>query len=623
MSDYSLWKHRLEAAAEKAGTPLSMECELTVSCNFRCPMCYAREDFPKGDLTTGEWIGIFDAAAEAGVLFAVLTGGEPLMRPDFWKIYEHLISKGIRVTLFTNGYFLDEAAVERLKKNPPQYVAISLYGHSPETVEKNTGRKDGFLRTDAALDRLAAARIPHLVRTVASRGMYEILPELLAYVKSKGLRLGYQPYLAPSLQDRLQPFKERLTPRELAYFEAQIHSAFPEPSADKNQEAVEDDPVFCQALKSACFVSHDGFLRPCPLADEPSVDLRKTPFLPAYRQAASQWKELLRKSPCSSCELKSRCLGCRPRRALEGCGDSCGEYLRGCAEERSVPVWDVAGIKLAYQPLYPEYYGDRLRPFSAPDARSFSRRFTVRVGDPGPLPDRTPDFVHLSKVSYKEGNQETLYLFEGKDRERLMQKVVFDEEYRDVDIVMSPAFGDRLPEIEYLATGMFFFEMAVREGFFPFHASAIVHQGEAILFSAPSGIGKSTHADLWLKHLPEARYLNDDKPLLSFKDGKLCASGTPWCGKTENTANLTVPVKAIVFLSRGEKPRIKLLSEAVRMALLMKNGFRSRKEETVETVLGIWDRILKSGVEMVGYETDISEEAFQKIYHYLYGGMSE
>lgn len=623
MTDYSRWKRRLEAAAETAGTALSVECELTVSCNFRCPMCYAREDFPQGDLSTAEWIGIFDAAVASGVLFAVLTGGEPLSRPDFWTLYEHLFSQGVRITLFTNGYFLDRSAVERLKKHPPELVAISLYGHSPETVLRNAGTPDGFLRTDSAIDLLLAAGVPLAVRTVATRGIAEILPGILEYVRSKGLFLGYQPYLAPSLQDRLHPFRERLLPRELADFESSVRSAFPGVYGGRNEERDGDYPILCQALRSACFVSHDGFLRPCPLAEEPSMDLRRLPFPDAYRKAAAQWKELLKSSPCASCLMKSGCLGCRPRRALEGNPETCAAYLRECAKTRKTPVWDIAGIRLAYRPIFPEYYGARLAPFAAPDFLVPSRRFTVRVGDPGPLPDRTPDFVHLSRVSFREENRETLYFYEGKDREKLMQKATFDEDYREVDLVLSPEYGDRLPEIEYLATGLFFFEMAIREGFFPFHASAVVHHGEAILFSAPSGVGKSTHADLWLSHLPDAAYLNDDKPLLSFRDGRLMASGTPWCGKTERTAALTVPVKAIVFLFRGEKPRIRILSESVRMALLMKNGFRSRKRETAETVLSVWDRILNSGVEMVGYETDVSEDAFQKIYHHLYGGMPE
>jgi hypothetical protein len=165
--------------------------------------------------------------------------------------------------------------------------------------------------------------------------------------------------------------------------------------------------------------------------------------------------------------------------------------------------------------------------------------------------------------------------------------------------------------------------MAIRQGYFALHASAIIYQDEALLFSAPSGVGKSTHAELWQMHLPKIEYLNDDKPLLSIEDGILYALGTPWCGKTERTAALKIPVKAIVFLSRGVRPRVRPLAETIKLALFLKNGYRSREKETADRILNLIDQILSANIPIIGYETDISENAFQVIYQYLYGGGNE
>lgn len=284
-------------------------------------------------------------------------------------------------------------------------------------------------------------------------------------------------------------------------------------------------------------------------------------------------------------------------------------------------IYDIAGIRLAFSPLFTEFFAARLPMFASKDQVTVpGRTFRTTVGAIGPLPSEKPFFSHQSKVMFRKENRYTLYLYESVDRGRLMQKISYDADYREVDILLSPEYGERLPEIEYLSTGLFFFEMAIRENRFPFHASAIQVGTEAILFSAPSGIGKSTHAELWKQNLPDVGFLNDDKPLLSFENGILQASGTPWSGKTERTLPLTLPVKAIVFLSRGMRPRVRLLGESLKLALLMKNGFRSRETETADRILAFLDRVLASPIPIVAYETDISQAAFTVIHDYLYGG---
>lgn len=83
------------------------------------------------------------------------------------------------------------------------------------------------------------------------------------------------------------------------------------------------------------------------------------------------------------------------------------------------------------------------------------------------------------------------------------------------------------------------------------HASVVVHDGRACLFMGKSGTGKSTHASLWLKHIPGSRLLNDDNPVIRLEEGRPVAYGTPWSGKTPCYINRKAPVQGMVRLRQA------------------------------------------------------------------------
>ena len=105
------------------------------------------------------------------------------------------------------------------------------------------------------------------------------------------------------------------------------------------------------------------------------------------------------------------------------------------------------------------------------------------------------------------------------------------------------------------------------------HASCVVVDGYAYLFSGPCGMGKSTHTQKYLKAFPDAVIINDDKPALRRIDGKWYAYGTPWCGKDGINENASAPIAGICFLHRGDR-QLKRLSplEAVGYILKQTNG---------------------------------------------------
>lgn len=93
------------------------------------------------------------------------------------------------------------------------------------------------------------------------------------------------------------------------------------------------------------------------------------------------------------------------------------------------------------------------------------------------------------------------------------------------------------------------------------HSSVIVYKGKAVLFLGESGTGKSTHTQLWLKHIPVCKLLNDDSPMLRIVDGEPMCFGSPWSGKTPCFVNESYPVAAIVRLQQSPVNQITRLSK--------------------------------------------------------------
>ena len=125
--------------------PVSPYFELTPRCTLDCKMCYIHltpeQMGDRKELSTEQWMRITDEAVEAGMLYVVLTGGECMLHPGFWEIYDHLLDKGVVVTVNTNAYTLTDADIERFRCRPPAGFRVTLYGASEEGYERCTGRR--------------------------------------------------------------------------------------------------------------------------------------------------------------------------------------------------------------------------------------------------------------------------------------------------------------------------------------------------------------------------------------------------------------------------------------------------------------------------------------------------
>lgn len=109
---------------------------------------------------------------------------------------------------------------------------------------------------------------------------------------------------------------------------------------------------------------------------------------------------------------------------------------------------------------------------------------------------------------------------------------------------------------------------------FLMHGSAVAVDDRGWLFTAPSGVGKTTHTKLWLEHIPGSFVVNGDKPLIRYRDGGFEVCGTPWAGKEGWNRNTSVPLSGIVFLSRAAENSIERVPAAAVLPQLISQTYR-------------------------------------------------
>ena len=150
-----------------------------------------------------------------------------------------------------------------------------------------------------------------------------------------------------------------------------------------------------------------------------------------------------------------------------------------------------------------------------------------------------------------------------------------------------------LDDCEYILTGDCFYKRLTFFDGMMLHSSCVVVDGKAYLFSAPSGVGKSTHTQLWLKLLGDRAYiLNDDKPALRIIDGELMAYGTPWSGATDCAVNHGVPVGGIAVLKRAEENSIRLMSPPEALFPVMDQSMRFSSHKDIDRFYAILGQVM-------------------------------
>jgi len=337
--EYGAWSKALRKKAAAQRIPLSGTIELTFRCNLRCVHCYLDgQHTPAPDqqeLTTEEVKGIIDQIVDAGCLWLLLTGGDPLVRPDWKEIYLYAKRKGLILTLFTNGTLLTPDDADFLAKWRPYVVEISLYGASAETYERITGIPGSYEKCIRGIDLLVERGVPLRLKTMLMTLNQHELVAMRELAEGFELKFNFDPILRPSADGDLFPYQYRLdvddivllerihSPEKLEHWSSQIHE-------QRHNTSRRTDLYQCDAGRTSFSIDPYGDLGLCTLSRERSYNLREGSF----RRGWDSFIGPLRATPCPDaldcvdCELRMICQQCPALSKLEyGSFETSSAYL--------------------------------------------------------------------------------------------------------------------------------------------------------------------------------------------------------------------------------------------------------------------------------------------------------
>lgn len=317
---YAEFDERLNNEAVAERIPLGGSFELTFRCNLRCAHCYCNlpindQDAIEKELTTEEVFNILDQIAEAGCLWLLITGGDPLVRQDFLEIYTYAKKKGFIITLFTNGTLITPEIADYLKEWPPNKVEITLYGVTSKTYERVTGIPGSFKHCKRGIDLLLERRLPLGLKTMAMTLNKDELWRIKEYAEGLGLKFRFDPILNPRLDGSKTPCKLRLSPEEVVKLELADEKSVKEwrEFCEKFIGPSESDNLFiCGAGISTFHIDPYGKMSACEMIRFQNYDLRSGSFEEGWRKSIPEFLALKPEGdyPCGKCELISLCDQC-------------------------------------------------------------------------------------------------------------------------------------------------------------------------------------------------------------------------------------------------------------------------------------------------------------------------
>ncbi len=306
------------------GIPLSVQLDLTYRCNERCVHCYL-DHHDHGEMTTAEIKNVLDQMAEAGVFYLTISGGEIMMRRDFFAILEHARARTFSIKLKTNGILIDEKGADRIKSLGVESIQVSIYSHRPEVHDAITKLPGSLAQSIEAIRRLRARGLRVIVANVLMTRNAQDYPGVQELARELGAQFLMDPTVTPMMDgDRsiLDLNVDERTLREVFQNGALVGNVeeFCAPPQGPDDDALNSLP--CSAGHTACYVSPYGDVYPCVQFPLPCGNVRRTKFADIWRHSP-QLNEVrsitLRDMPsCSKCVHGVTCTRCPGLAFMEG-----------------------------------------------------------------------------------------------------------------------------------------------------------------------------------------------------------------------------------------------------------------------------------------------------------------
>ena len=321
----------LHRKGRQLGLPISGNFELTSRCNFNCPMCYVHskendKNCIKSELTAQQWLKIAKDAKDRGMVFALLTGGEPLIRKDFFDIYYGMQEMGIVISINTNGSLLKGEILEKFLENPPFRFNISLYGGSNDTYRDMCGI-GAYDDVKESIRALRNAGVEVSLNLSITPYNHHDLERIYNDAKELNVNVRASSYMYPSIRVNGDQYGcgNRFSPKEAAEaivkwdklrFSEEEFKARAEHLANFMQESSDGCPVEveegvkCRAGSSSFWMTWDGRMLPCGIMTEPIAYPLETGFNEAWDSILKQTADIRTPAKCSACQYKNVCGVC-------------------------------------------------------------------------------------------------------------------------------------------------------------------------------------------------------------------------------------------------------------------------------------------------------------------------
>ena len=342
---------RLDALGRRAierRVPLTGSLAMTHRCHLRCVHCYLgpeRYAPPEGgELDTAFWTGVVGQIADAGCLNLLITGGEPLLRPDFAEVYGHAVRRGILVSVFTNGTLVDQRVLDLFDALPPQLVEITLYGASAEVYEGVTASPGSFARCLRGVDALLERGVPVGLKAMILSGNRHEIGRMREMARERGVDFRLDPAVFPCGSGDPEPLAYRIPADEAIAVEMEDEALLARTAeyyARMRGLPGEARLFTCLAGVTGFHIDPSGTLLPCLMVATHGYDLRRGSFREGWDSVLARFREqgIPPGYECHTCDLRFLCGSCPAQSGLEtGSPHRRAEYMCRLGEARLAAI---------------------------------------------------------------------------------------------------------------------------------------------------------------------------------------------------------------------------------------------------------------------------------------------
>ncbi len=586
-------------ASQLPRIPLEGAIDLTYRCNNDCRHCWLRlpEGSPGGreELTLEEIRAIAGEARGLGCREWTISGGEPLLRPDFGEVFEALTERGTRAALITNGTLITPARARQLRG--AGRILVSLYGAGPAVHDGITRRPGSFEALERGLAYLREAGAGFVLQIVPMKSNVHQFEDMVRLAESWGprWRLGASWLLLSAGRNAAKNreiMAERLSPADVVRLDNP--AVRPESEAEPGERGVEaGGGLFdrCLSVRRDFHVDPWGGMSFCAFAKHPSLrcDLRSTPFAEAWDKRLPDMAGTVRagreyEENCGSCNSRGDCLWCPVYAYLEhGRHAAKMDYLCGIAretrimrEERSKThrrYYRIADITLridADLPITDRTFHPKFELFRVPaggdETLTIHHHFSLPELDDGKLGEevyRRPPWA----IYRKNGSWIYLGIHPDPGDRRITRVLTFDDGHRHGRIYHPSSdffLREGMDSLLLLASDQVLLARVLPEfgGVF-LHAAGVRLGGRGLLFAGPSEAGKSTIVKM-LKG--RADVLCDDRMVVRRSPDGFRIHGTWSHGEVPDVSPGSAPAKALFFLRQARENRLERIMDSRRAA---------------------------------------------------------